>query len=98
MNASTYWPCRNLSRGGQRQATCERAPDQDAINRDLISNSADGLTTNSSYLLEHRYATRQIAMLRHKCRDRLGREDDNEIIQHRLTQRVDYIQPDRRTL
>ena len=76
----------------------KRAPDRDAINRDLTSNSADRLTTKSSYLFEHRHATRQMTMLRQKCRERLGWEDDDEIVHHRLIQRLYHIQPDRRTL
>ena len=76
----------------------KRAPDQDAINRDLMSNSADGLTTKSSYLFEHRHATRQIAMLHQKCRQRLRWDDDDEIVHHRLTQRLYHIQPKARSL
>src|SRR5256885_1638600 len=40
----------------------KREPDRDAIDRELTSNSADGLVTKSSYLFEHRHAPRQITM------------------------------------
>ena len=75
---------------GQRSAAgvaFERLPHLDAINRYLISNTANRLIRNGTNAFEQRHATREMTSIGQKCRERLRWNDDRKIVHHQLTRR-----------